>query len=286
MYTPLVVPAGSTLEAVAGQIYSNLQQQLQPLGFGIEYRNLPLYTLLAKMHKSPVGYRFVSASSKVATTHMAVWINEFFRATHKAVVCIGKNALSDIPGINLDMARPWHVHSTTEAVRAIQVFNDYALPWEQYVTSEGMQSFDFARLYTNIPIADLHTQLTELVDLIFAVQGARGGWLQVSKDPRYTPKWHDRHSNPLPTLSTSFTVKDGSFHTFVFDAQRAAASIGVLLDNTFVRFGGTIYQQASVGVLLDNTFVRFGGTIYQQRQGIPMGTNPAVFYSNVIPIQI
>jgi len=105
-------------------------------------------------------------------------------------------------------ARPWHVHSTTEAVQAIHVFNDYALPWGQYVTSEGMQSFDFARLYTNIPIADMHTQLTELVDLIFEVQGARGGWLQVSKDPRYTPKWHDRHSNPLTALSTSFTVKE------------------------------------------------------------------------------
>jgi len=115
----LCAPAPASHQ-IYSNLYSNLDQQLQPLGFGIEYSQFPLYSLLASMH-SPVEYRFVSASSKVTITHMAVWMNDFFRATHKAVDCIWNNAHSDIPGMNLDMA----VHSTTQAVQALHVFNDY-----------------------------------------------------------------------------------------------------------------------------------------------------------------
>ncbi|GBF99055.1 hypothetical protein Rsub_12000 [Raphidocelis subcapitata] len=228
---------------------------LQALGFPPGSRHLPLYTLLAKFHKQPAGARFLASAADVITTPLAGHVNALLSVTDAAVGHMWRLELRGIQGIRLHDTRPWHVSSTTAAVQVLRSFSDVYMPWDQFACTGGMQTFDFARLYTSLPLTLLKFKLAEVLGDVFAAEGAT--WVQTSPKNDFRSAWFGAHQPP----SHTGLLPDGSF---VWDLQTATSAVHFLLDNSYVMFGGRVFWQ---------------------KQGIPMGTNPAVHIANLFLYQ-
>jgi hypothetical protein len=67
------------------------------------------------------------------------------------------------------------------------------MPWSQWQASCGMRSFDFARLYTGIPLTDLSNKLELFLRAVLSAQ-PRQNYSEVSMDPSFKSMWHDQSS--------------------------------------------------------------------------------------------
>ena len=118
--------------------------------------------------------------------------------------------------------------------------------------SPQFESFDFDRLYTGLPHADLIHQLTTLVTEFF---GHHPGAPYLRAYQNGKQKWSATH--PSPHDINMFSDEGG--RCFVFTLERAIQLITLVIQSTYFQFAGAIFHQTL---------------------GIPMGASPCVYIAN------
>jgi hypothetical protein len=121
---------------------------------------------------------------------------------------------------------------------------------------------DFSRLYTNIPLDDLNTRITDFVKQYFQHNLHRGTHVKVSWAADLDPVWVKE--SDVPPSRFVYTYHKGN---------RRRQLTAVYFDlPTFTEL---------FSWLLNNTFFTFGGRVFKQNKGIIMGSNVAVLLANL-----
>jgi hypothetical protein len=129
-----------------------------------------------------------------------------------------------------------------------------------------VSTYDFERLYTALPHADLKARLRGLVDQIFDFQSdvlhRDIVAVVIFKMNTKVPVW-------LTQEDADDWAQPGEQGVFVRDNKRHIYRVFYLQDFT-----------CALTYLIDHTFFRVGDRVFRQIRGIPMGTNCAVFVAN------
>ena len=179
-----------------------------------EMNKLPTLYWLPKMHKIPVGSRFIAASSacttkplsqllttclKTITTHFREYSEGIYRNT----------------GVNCF----WIIDNSTQVLEKLSRLN-------KTKRAKHFDSFDFSTLYTNIPHDLLLKSLTELFKEAYRIRGAM--YLSVTNNKAY---WSNIASSKHPNITEQSLIEKVQF----------------LVDNTYVKVGNRIFKQ-TIGI--------------------------------------
>jgi hypothetical protein len=211
---------------------------------------VPTLIMMAKLHSSPVKFRFVAGSSKAPLRPISKVISTVLKTFLPYLKKIWDSVALQNPMISASQLRGrtgWIVESSTDVMTFFEL-NQF--PREFRSKARHLWSSDFATMYTSLPLDDLILKVGDLMTRVFELN-------KVSPDVDETalcfPRagghiWISVHSNQIPTHFMMFTLRE-------------------------------CLQMLSV--LVNNTYAQFGGHIWYQRIGLPMGTNCAGFLSNV-----
>ena len=235
------VESGSSIFQITDKHIAFLQQW----GFRCKKR-LPLLYYLPKMHKQ--GSRFIAASRNVTTTEPS-----------KIVTSILKCVLGVLREKDEMLFRERGVRRFF-VVESAEIVARSLTGWRFTESSRDLQTYDFATMYTKIPLDDLLLRLERVTDeAVNFVSGRRG----VGPD-------------------SMFFMGDGG--------NVSLESRGRTLRRTIEQkshLGGRCWRLSRECFLellrfaVKNTFVVAGKKVWHQRVGIPMGTNFAPFAANL-----
>jgi hypothetical protein len=241
-------PTPAALDAAAGAIASAFNTAAAAFGAKAGPERVGFYAGMPKLHKPRLGWRFLTCSFEVCTTPLARLLNTFLRALLPVCGEAWARAMQGVPSLPAESLPPWNQTSSADCIPAYRLFNSALMRWSTFEARGGMHTRDFERLYTNIPLADLKAVMAETVALCFKELGAPAGFLAF-------PALGMHNTHPCgPRGGTRFKGQT------IWSAAQATAALHLLLDNTYVLWGGNIFRQV---------------------QGIPMGTNPAVFIASL-----
>ena len=180
---------------------------------------LPTMYWVPKLHKTPYKHRFISASSRCSTTNLSIHLTSALTCIKELLIKYCAKTYEN-SGVNYF----WSVKNSLEVLEKLQTI-------KRPVTA--IDSYDFSTLYTTLPHNLIKTQLGQLIKWSFKFSGLEFICC-TKKQGFFSHKKYDNHC--------SWTCDD---------------------------------MIKALEFLLDNIFVRFGNTVYQQVIGIPMGTNCA-----------
>ena len=237
------------------QLLHRMQDHLHHLGYPPGDLAMPIYAAMPKLHKLDVGplkWRFLSYSSNIFSTPLAVKLTWLFKGLHGDLVHLW-NQLVFPPHLQQAYARHWVLMNSSEFVESVHCWNSSRSD-AQHAQPPNLLSYDFERLYTNLDHNDFKQKLCAMLAAIFALHpDPAGGPSHVTVNAEGDASW--LHA-PLPPNVHARTPGGPACR---FDLGSA---------------------QAAVCFLVDNSFIRVGDRAYRQEIGIPMGTNPAVFLAN------
>jgi hypothetical protein len=158
--------------------------------------------------------------------------------------------VSKLKKANIPCNSSWILNDSTGVV---EVINNLNLSRSE-IDKASPQSFDFSTLYTRIDLVDLHAHMRVLINKVF-------NWI-------------------LKLHCFKFLMVQISALNFSFLWLKNKAEI-----NLFENLHSFKVAEASdliswLDFLLDNLFLCFGQGVYRQCNGIPMGTNCAVYLAN------
>ena len=213
---------------------------------------MPHYVGTCKMHKDPPGMRFISSSNTSSMRSVSLMINRLLTQLLPGLDALFADVFQSV-GIDAKWTQhSWILKNTAAAIPLINAWNSiYA---SHSAPLPRLYTYDFERLYSNIPSGDMHAKIMQVVGKIFASHSQHAGikvweaapavWLTASQMPA---RDSDRHG----------TGYAGNF--FIYDLETIAE---------FLRH------------LLDDMYVRFGDQLLRQVMGTPMGTNCASLLAN------
>ncbi|KAK3241599.1 hypothetical protein CYMTET_48646 [Cymbomonas tetramitiformis] len=205
---------------------------------------IPHFHIRVKLHKSPVGYRFVAGANRATLTPVSKWLSVAFRALTADAEGLWKEVVSQIPGVPRGRGS-WIIQDSAEVRKLAAACNR---PRGQRDASMHVCAFDFTSMYTTLCLQDLKDRLSALFRSIFQrkLQSSRVRYLLVRKDKSFEWVTNERRT-------------DGEREMLFSEGRLVELFCG----------------------LVDGTFVEFGGVIYRQIVGIPMGTSCAGFIANL-----
>ena len=192
-----------------------------------------------KFHKQPVGIRFMAGSAQSAMKPLSVTLSLGLKALMPDVDALWNSVSARIPGFS--PSGSWIISDSTSVPNLVQRCRG---SWR---AGARIATYDFSTMYTTLPHADMKARLRALIVRIFArrLESSRARFLLVRKDGSFA--W----------LNSQRTVMKGEM---ILSVENLPEMIDALIDNMFVQFGETIYQQTV---------------------GVPMGTNCAGFLANL-----
>ncbi|PNW87106.1 hypothetical protein CHLRE_02g109300v5 [Chlamydomonas reinhardtii] len=211
------------------------------------------YAITMKMHKTPPGLRFLACSHACPVTA----ISDVVTASLRTLADAFRDMWRDRIGTD-----PWFCLHSGAVMDSVYAFNAQQLP-RSSVTAP--QAFDFARLYTNIPHAELADTMASLITATLA--HAQRVAIAVTVTPPKTPDGRRKYDATLLTSDAAHNapayrrdpMTDVAVHTFTRD--QFLVLFRSLVCSTFIRFG---------------TFA-----LVRQTCGIPMGISAAPFIANL-----
>lgn len=238
--------------------------RLQPIGIPVDISLPPAYyAATVKMHKQPPSLRYLACSQQTPLSDacdVALWL---LRAAQDAFVemwdaCVRK---WNLPAL----CSCWIIKNTHGLAPFIHSFNQNAAAVGEVPCKEAAmpQIFDFERLYTNIPLNDLHACLSQLLEWLFEFKGASAVHFTSRKEE--AAQWL-----PPPPLGAAPTYTCGVVYP---DRRRPRDPVHCTLS---LRQAVTVLH-----VVVTNTFLHFGEYMLHQDRGIPMGIQPAPFIANL-----
>ena len=180
---------------------------------------LPTMYWVPKLHKTPYKHRFISASSRCSTTNLSIHLTSALTCIKELLIKYCAKTYEN-SGVNYF----WSVKNSLEVLEKLQTI-------KRPVTA--IDSYDFSTLYTTLPHNLIKSKLGQLIKWSFKFSGLQ--FICCNK-------------------------KQGFFSHTVYKNYCSWTCDDML---------------KALNLLLDNIFVRFGNSVYQQVIGIPMGTNCA-----------
>lgn len=235
------------MQRAAQEIVSRHQDWLRQMGIPTHSDAIPFYYAIAKMHKSPPKLRFIAGSRDVTTTEVNKLLTRFLGGLSSDLAEIWAATVTQIPGF-ADTPAPWLIKNSAEMIPRLQALNrcNFLRPVE-------LATYDFERLYTNLPLQELRDTLNFII------------WEAA------------RHHHESPAAVCIFLILGNrSFGTSLARCRTMSGRTGGVRWKIY-------YLNAlchKLAWLLQNTYIQFGGALYKQTLGIPMGGNAAVHIVN------
>ena len=165
---------------------------------------------MPKLHKTPFGSRFIAASNRCTTKPLSGLLTACLHTVtlHFKEYC---NGIFRNSGIDCF----WIVNNSLQVLSHLSTLNKGS-------KAKHLDTFDFATLYTNIPLDSLKCNLKVLINEVFKVQGAQFFSLN-RQDVAY---W-----SVEPTSG------------FYFSIDKLVEMLEYLIDNIYIVMGNRVFQQ-------------------------------------------
>ena len=194
------------------QIIQDHKTYLKQLKINLKHNmeNLPSMYWVPKMHKKPVGFRFIIASPQCSLKKLAKDLTAIFRLFYKKIeryhqkgkICSGINKF-------------WVIQNSKPIIQSINNLNKRKV-------AKSLSTFDFSTLYTKIPHDKLINVLNEIID--FAFKGGTRDFIKVYN-------------------SGAFWVKTSSTNGTFYNKIQIKQSLKYLIDNSFFQVGSNLFRQ-------------------------------------------
>ena len=248
------------------QVYNSASQQeysdsLRRLDLAAGPWNIPTPTHLKpayyagtlKFHKQPPKMRFLACSSNTPSTPICRFTTSVLTAVYAGFCDMWAEKCNVTPYVH-PFSNPWIIPNSKSIMPTIRAFNTRNRAWDSTAYPE---SYDFERLYTNLPHDDLTAVLRDLFKRVLQHKGATALKIDVSIGPQPKLKSHT-WVNHVPAVlhrthkfGTTYWITEGRFN-YLFN---------IIISDCFIMFGSD--------------------ALYRQTKGIPMGISPAPLIANL-----
>ena len=191
-----------------------------------EQQKLPMLYFNSKQHKNPYKERFIAGASKCTTKSLSIEVSlalKLLKSQFKAYC----NKIYKRTGINCF----WSIENSNEFLQKIKNINK----------ASSIHTFDFATLYTNLPLGSLQKSLQEFIMKMFNNSNQKFINIKASKKNAF---WSDEMYNGHKIYTQDLLI-------------------------------------SAVNYLLENTFITYGPLLFQQTKGIPMGGNSSQDFADI-----
>ena len=117
--------------------------------------DLPSMHWIPKMHKTPIGARYIIASKRCSTKSTASAVSKAFR-----LIAYQMKNFHDKSKFYTNYHKYWIVQNISPIIEKLEEIN-------RKKNAKIISAFDFSTLYTNIPHQLLITSLNEIIDFVF-----------------------------------------------------------------------------------------------------------------------
>ena len=141
----------------------------QKLGFQINNneKELPSMYWIPKLHKNPVGKRFIIASKTCSTKKLSKSISSVFKLIYHQVENFHKKSkFLD------DYNKFWVLQNYNPVIKTLNKIN-------KKKNAKSISTYDFSTLYTKLPHKKLVDKLSELIDFVY--QGGNKNYIRINK---------------------------------------------------------------------------------------------------------
>ena len=138
------------------------------LKVGAVNSTLPSMYWMPKMHKTPIGFRFIVASSTCSTKPLSKTVSSIFKLIYNQT----ENFHSSAKFLS-NYNKFWVLKDASPITDIIKKVNSRG-------QANTVSTFDFSTLYTKLPHGDLVHKLSEIVDLVF--EGGKHKYIRISKN--------------------------------------------------------------------------------------------------------
>ena len=172
-------------------------------------KKLPSVYWLPKMHKSPIGSRFIIASKECTTKKLSKNVTAAFKLVYKSIESYHKK-IEFFSGIHSF----WVIQNNLPVIKALDRIN-------KKNAAKTISTFDFSTLYTNIPHDKLINVLDHTID--FAFKGKQ--FQNISVNDSGQPRWCKKSKG------------------FLFTKELLKTAVRYLIGNSFFTVGDFIFRQ-------------------------------------------
>ena len=176
-----------------------------------EFKELPRIYWTPKMHKTPIGTRFIIGNPKSSLKPLTKSITTICKLFYKTSLSNYYNKGRYFSGIN----HLWIVQNNNKVLESIDKINKRG-------NAKSISTYDFSSLYTNIPHDKLLTVLNEIVD--FAFNGGSRDYVSITKRGAHFVK----NTKNVKQYYNKTAIKD---------------SIKFILENCYFTVGKSVYKQ-------------------------------------------
>jgi hypothetical protein len=203
------VEQGGTMPAIVKRV-NDIMEKFKANETNIKNLKLADIYWTAKMHKTPVGQRFIAASRTCITKKLSSILTHCLKVISKQHRLICKN-LKRKHGINF----MWIADNSKPLLERIERYNLLGI-------AKSIDTFDFATLYTNIGHMDLKGAMKEVI--MEAFESSENKFISVYAK---SAKW----------------VKKPRKGTIAYTAEQLIQMVEILVDNIYVQCGDKIFKQ-------------------------------------------
>lgn len=202
----------------------------------------PSWYWLPKLHKPVVGARFISPAC-------GSWSTDLAKVLHCALDLVTKDIVRD----DLFNQRFRGFRSYTVVPNADPVRD--TLDNMRSHSASTVNSYDFAGLYTSLPIEMTIERITALLDKAFARAGGRGFmYIPASRNPRFT-RWRAEMTKTAAKEDAELASRSpdmGNQPRTWFTLDQLKQILGLFLRNGFFQVGGLLVHQG-IGIFMGSS---------------------------------
>ncbi len=192
---------------------------------------IPIIQIIPKFHKTPVKFRTIISSSDSKIEIISKRLTKVLRFIMTKLKKYTSTMFNNI-GINFN----WIISNHKSILNDIKMLS-------KTKKMKNINTYDFTTLYTSIKHDEIKIALNNIIDMAF------------------------HNNNELKIITIGKDIK----WTYTKNMHR---------NNYIYTYTSSIIKNM-ISWLLNNTYFRFGDTIYKQNIGIPMGTSSAPFLANL-----
>ena len=139
------------------------------LGYDVSENDkiLPIMYWIPKMHKSPMGHRFIIASKVCCTKKVSKSVSSAFKLIFGQVECFHRKAK-----FNSHYAKFWVLQNVDPVIDILKKIN-------KRNNAKSISTYDFSTLYTKIPHSDLINRLSKIISFVF--EGGDAKYVNISE---------------------------------------------------------------------------------------------------------
>ena len=171
---------------------------------------IPFLHMLPKFHKNPIDYRYIAAGRKSSTKILSKILSSVFK-----LMLTQLKQYDNFKFKFKNTSGHWIVNNKEDTLFNLNFLNNLG-------SSRSIKSFDFKKLYTNLPHDKLVDKMSELIKLCFSEK--KVNYINVSK--KYTASW---------------SCKGGGH--WAFTEEDITEMFQFLINNIYVSFGDKIFRQ-------------------------------------------